>query len=181
MNYGKIFEDEWRKNMPKDKVYYFRIKDSAMSFGRDSKFTRFTLTNPYDCFAFYNRYFFPMELKTTKNTSFSIQRDKDSGSKMIKFTQIIGLEQASKYEGIFAGFVLNFTTEEHTYWLDINDFLKFLKDNEKKSINEKDVIEYNGILINQTKNKVTYSYDIIDLFDRITQRGGYGNGKENEI
>lgn len=183
MNAGKIFETDWKKSVDTDKIYFNRVKDSASSFGQDSSQTRFTLNNPYDCFAFYNFHFFPMELKSTKNTSISIQRTKQDKGKMIKLNQIVGLTEASKYEGIYAGFIFNFRSENNTnntYWLNIKNFNKFLENTNKKSINEKDVIEYCGIFIDSQIKKVHYKYDIEELLSFLVyHKGGDIFGKED--
>lgn len=173
MNEGKRFEENWKKSISKE-MYFQRIKDNPSNFGNNSNnAVRFTLNNPYDCFIFYMGYLFPLELKSTKGTSFSIQKDKKDRSKMIKHHQIEGLLSASKYEGIYAGFVLDFRNEKsnNTYWLDIKDFYIFQNNNDKKSINEKDVISYGGILIKKNKKKVNYKYDIIDILNEVIERG----------
>ena len=160
---GKIFEQQWKNSIDKEKMYYFRLKDNPSSFGRDSVSVRFTLNNPYDCFIFYNRFFFPMELKSTELTSISIQRRKEDNGKMIKINQINGLLEANEYNGIFPGFIFDFRLSGNTYWLSINNFNLFMIENDKKSINEKDVIKYKGININKTKKRIRYVYDIEEL------------------
>lgn len=179
MNSGKHFEKDWAKSINKGKIYYMRLKDSPASFGQDSKFVRFTANNPYDNFCFYKRTLFPFELKHTKNKFFSIQREKKEKNKMIKLNQIEGLTYASKYEGVEAGFVFNIKDEEkntnHTYWLDIKDFNRFLEESDKKSINENDIINYGALYIDSTLKKVSYTYEVEELFAEIM----YGR-KENK-
>lgn len=165
MNEGKKFETQWKKSVPND-VYYLRIKDSASSFGQDSAATRFTLQNPFDCFVFYNGNLFPMELKSTQSSSFSIQRFPSDKNKMIKLNQIKGLLEASNYNNIFSGFIFNFR-ESETYWLNIKNFMMFLSDSEKHSINENDIINYHGIMINKKIKRTRYEYDIRKLLDEI--------------
>lgn len=167
-NEGKIFEQQWRKSFPKDS-YFLRIKDSPSSFGQDSKFVRFTLKSPYDCFAFYKRTLFPMELKSTKNNSISIQRDKKEKGKMIKLNQIEGLTDCKNFDGIYPGFIFDFR-KTNVYWMHISDFNKFINNSNKKSINEKDVIEYNGILINKHIKRTNYIYDVEKLLNDIMRK-----------
>ena len=124
MNTGKVFEQNFKKSVDKSKIYFVRLKDSPSSFGQDSSKVRFTANNPYDNFCFYERTLFPLELKSTKSTSFSFQRDKKEKSKNIKLSQIEGLTEASKYNGVYAGFVFNFDKGE-TVWMDIKDFNDF--------------------------------------------------------
>ena len=160
---GKEFEQQWKKSINEANMYYFRIKDTPSSFGKDSLSVRFTLNNPYDCFIFYNCFLFPMELKSTELNSISIQRNKEEKGKMIKTNQIKGLSDADKYDGIYPGFVFDFRLSGKTYWLSIKNFNLFLLENTKKSINEKDVIKYKGIDISKTKKIKKYVYDIESL------------------
>ena len=126
MNTGKVFEQNFKKSVDESKIYYLRLKDSPASFGQDSSKVRFTADNPYDNFCFYERTLFPLELKSTKSTSFSFQRNKKEKGKNIKLSQIEGLTMASKYEGIYAGFIFNFDKGE-TVWMNIKDFSGSMK------------------------------------------------------
>lgn len=164
-NKGKVFEQDWKNSIPND-IYYFRLKDTPSSFGQNNSVVRFTLSSPFDCFVFYKDALFPMELKSTKDKSLSIQRSKEEPSKDIKYHQIIGLQEASKFDGIYPGFVFNFR-ESETYWISIENFMKFLSNSTKKSINEKEVVDFGGIMIKRTLKKVHYSYDIYDLLLKI--------------
>ena len=176
MNEGKQFEQDLKGSVDTKKIYFERVKDSASSFGADSKMTRFTLNNPYDCFCFYNNRFYPIELKSTKGTSFSIQFDKKEKGKMVKLNQIQGLSRAAEYEGVYAGFIFNFRNynienpTNSTYWFNIKDFNKFLLDTNKKSINEKDMIQYGAIRIANTIKKVHYKYDLTTLLEEIVAK-----------
>jgi penicillin-binding protein-related factor A (putative recombinase) len=169
MNEGKIFEREFANSIPKN-MYYIRIKDSASSFGRDSGMTRFTLKNPYDQFIFYNGYLLPMELKSTKGTSISIHTNKADKGKMIKQHQIQYLEIASGYTKVYPGFIFDYRESGNTYFMYIKDFTTFSNDTDKKSINEVDILKYNGILISKVKKKVHYRYDIKLLIDKLIER-----------
>lgn len=173
-NQGKVFENSFRDSVPED-VYFYRLRDPASSFNpNDQSGLRFSITNDYDCFIFYKDSFFPIELKSTQGTSMSIQFTKEERSKMIKINQINGLMKAQKHEGVYAGFLLNFRKTEHTYWLSIKDFYLFYKFTDKKSINEKDIQENNGILIPQVKKRVRYTYDVSKMIELI--KGKYNNG-----
>lgn len=85
---------------------------------------------------------------------------------MIKRHQVEGLAEASKYEGIVAGLVINFReTTNHTYFWNIKHFLKFAQNTSKKSFNESDVINNSGICIPQTLKRISYDYEIENLVD----------------
>lgn len=168
---GRNFELQWKNSVP-DNIYHFKLRDSAASFGQDSASARFSWTNPYDFFIFYNGFFFPIELKSTTQSSFSIERVRERGkSYAIKRGQIDGLTKASMYDRIFAGFVFDMG-ERGTYWMDIKDFNLFLEENEKKSINQKDIIKYKGIEVDKKLKKVNYSYNVKGLLDSIIEGAG---------
>ena len=171
LNVGKIFENNFKKSIPKE-IFYLRLKDSASSFKQDSCATRFTLQNPYDALLFDGLYLYTFELKSTNGTSFSFQKENDKSSKMIKFHQIKGLLNASEYVNVCSGFVFDFR-ESETYFLRISNFVKFMNNTKKVSINEQDIIDYGGIKISKTKKKVNYIYDIGLLLKEI--KGCVGN------
>lgn len=184
MNSGKQFEKDWKKSIENSEqpIYFLRLQDSPSSFGQDSHFVRFTNRNPYDSFCFFEGNLFCTELKHTKNTSFSFQTSKeDKSQKMIKWTQIKGLERASEYNGVFAGFIFDIDKGGYvsTYWLNIKDFLKFFSETGKKSINEKDIQEYNGLPIQSRRLKVSYRYDVLDMFIKI-RKGSDNYGEKDQ-
>lgn len=148
-------------------MYYLRIKDSSSSYAH-SEGSRFTLDNPYDFLIYYGGKLFPMELKSTKSSSFSIQIENEQG-KNIKTHQIMALSSASKIDGVIPGFVLDFR-RGNTYWLHVDKLKNFLKTNSKKSINENDVIKYGGVLIDKKLLKVNYRYDILNLIKFIMEK-----------
>ena len=88
---------------------------------------------------------------------------------MIKLSQIKGLLKAGKHEGIEAGLVCNFRNTKNTYWLDIHDFKRFFDECGKISINEKDIVKYGGIIINQKLKKVNYHYFVKELLDKLVK------------
>ena len=167
MNDGKVFENDWKKSVNRTGYFYFRIKDSAQSFGNNKETSglRFSLRNPFDCFIFANRWLFALELKSTKSTSMSFYREDfiEQGKNqtfMIKDHQIKGLSDTMKYPDMIAGFILNFRTSEKTYFWKIKDFLEFSKNTDKKSFNEDDIMKYSGYIIPQTKKIKHYNYDV---------------------
>lgn len=167
MNSGKIFENNFKNSIPKD-IYWIRLKDPAQSFGNNSNNNlRFSLPNPYDYLLYTNKSLFVFELKSNQGTSFSIQHSKEEKGKDIKLNQINGLTKASVHSGAYAGFVFNFRKTNNTYWLDIRKFNEFNSMTEKKSINEKDVINLSGIEIRSEIKKVNYKYFIGELLEKI--------------
>jgi len=158
---GKKFEEDIKKSIP-DYVYCYRIKDPAQSFGRDSRFTRFSLKNECDFFFYKKPYLIAAELKSNQGTSISFAKTKEEKGE-IKYDQIKFLSSAQRY-GIICGFLLNYRKTNTTYWLDINNFNRFCENTEKKSINEKDLIEYGGIIVPSIKKRTRYIYDLSFLW-----------------
>lgn len=172
MNTGKVFEQEIRESIVRynkeneDRaVYYHRVKDPASSFGGGSQNTRFSMKNEYDLILYRYPIFYALELKSNGGTSFSFSRnDKTEKSKDIKNSQIQSLTEASKYKGIVSGFILNFRKYEETYFLEIDKFIKFISETEKKSINRDDVLSLTPIMIPQKIKKVKFNYDLSVIF-----------------
>lgn len=97
---------------------------------------------------------------------------------MIKMHQINSLSNFSLFNGINAGFVLNFRDESvednnETYFLPIQNFNNFLVESGKKSINKKDVVTYGGILVEQNKKRTHYSYNINKMFSDLNKERGH--------
>lgn len=171
-NVGKDFENDVKSSVSKD-VYFQRMNDSATSWIPNAR-TQFTPNNPYDFFAFYNNSLFCLELKSTKHTSLTFWREdfEDKTKKqtfMIRKNQIQGLQKASTYKNVFAGFLINFRDVERTYWVNIIDFLKYTDKEKfnKKSVNEDDFISMGALCIPQEKKRVHYRYDIKLLFNEL--------------
>lgn len=165
INDGKVFENAWKKSVDKAGYFYHRLKDSAQSFGGSNNL-RFSLKNDYDCLVFAERYLFTLELKSTKSTSLTFWREDfedktKSQNFLIHKHQIQGLSNADKFAEVVSGLIINFReTTNHTYFWHINDFLEYTNKLDKKSFNENDVINGNGLLINQTLKKVNYEYNV---------------------
>ena len=107
---------------------------------------------------------YALELKTTSGTSIPFDKESNKCSG-IKKNQIDGLTKMSGYE-IVCGFILNFRKTSNTYFMGINEFNDFLNNTDKKSLNEKDIIAYNGILLIATKKRVRYTYDLSFLWNK---------------
>lgn len=178
INPGKRFENNWKSSIPKD-VLYYRLKDSAQSFGKDSSKLRFSLKNPCDCFIFQSPFLYALELKSTSTTSISFEKEKNE-NKMIHLHQITGLQEFDKYSNTISGFLFNFRHKkedcEMLYFQHIKDFIQMISEISKKSLNEKDLIKYNGMIIPSKKLKVNYKYDVNEFLKR-TQEDYYGKEK----
>ena len=166
-NSGKNFESIIRSNAP---IYLkiVRIPDPPQSFAQRED-TKFSKKNPYDYEAFdsIHRVSYSLELKSTSQkylTYHTCEKDeKDGKSAMIQWHQIEGLTNASEYDNVVAGFLLNFRLdngEQLLYFLNIKDFNKFRKGTNKRSINIMDVSLNGGIKINGEKLRVNYRWNL---------------------
>jgi len=169
---GKRFEENWKDSYKDLPIYYLRLRDAA-KWNRGEKST-FTPENPYDSLQYKIPFLWLLELKSTKGSSISFipekPYEKPKGTKttvMLKDHQVRSLMDASKKEGVIAGFIVNFRervlktkSEPHeVFFIHINDFLKFAKKSKKSTLNREDSVEI-GIAIKSKKKKINYTYEI---------------------
>lgn len=166
-NVGKIFEKDWNDSINKDEIYKIRLKDNPLSFKTYSDI-KFVTPNPYDSIYFYDKEskFFGLEFKTTKYPYMTIQRTKSDKNKMIKNHQIKGLADLLRYKHTFGFFILDFRDSGITYGLNIDGFLNFLINTNKKTISEGDVQKLGAIKIQKYLKRKHYVYDVINFFDK---------------
>lgn len=97
----------------------------------------------------------------------------DNPNSMIKYHQIKALTEMSKYEYVEAGFVLNFRNEEEnsqiTYWQSIENFNEMMKQVNKKSFNEIDLLMYGAINVTGQKKITHYAWNVNELLDEINK------------
>lgn len=164
MNIGKIFERQIKLSAEKQGLFILRLNDTDLSWMKNEK-SKFTAQNPCDYILYNYPNIFFLELKSTEGKSISLQRDiTDKNHKMIKLHQINSLIQMSQCEGAYGGFIFNFkerdSLEEITYYMSIQDFSNFLVNSDKMSINKLDIVQNNGIILNQTLKRKYYIYDL---------------------
>lgn len=168
MNAGKSFEQDFKNSIPEE-MYFHRIRDPAQSFGDKDNNLRFSLPNPYDMFLFDCGLLFLLELKTTIGTSFSFK----GKTPMIKQHQIDELTKASKYKGIIPGFIFNFRNDKinKTYFLHIEKFNEFKNSTDKNSINQSDIIKFQGLEVRGELKRVRTKYFIGEFIKKIQDEG----------
>ncbi|MCA1027079.1 Holliday junction resolvase RecU [Cytobacillus kochii] len=173
---GKQFEEDLKKSASDQSIFFYRIKDVNPMF---LKANTAVSKNDFDCFIYKKPNLFPVELKSTKAKSVSFSE------KIIKKHQIKALENASKYDGLVAGFIFNFRAYDNsTYYVPINEFLKYkyIAENQikehtyKAKVNKSsislDICEEIGIEISNVKKKVRYRYYINSLLEKLINRNG---------
>lgn len=168
-NKGKNFEEHFKQSAKKEDLFIYRLRDNAMSYTQTD--TLYSHDNMCDFFIYRNPNLFAFELKHTTYPSIGIQISENDREKMIKYHQIKQLQKASLYDGIKAGFILSFENEdtktESTFFIEINNFIDFLAETGKKSINMIDILRYKGIKLEQKKIRTNYHYEITNLLNRI--------------
>lgn len=165
---GKQFEDNFKNSVPNYALSY-RPPDSAQGFdvGASNKL-RFSRHSPCDLMIFdgTRNLFLTLELKTFQG-SCSFERNKNEKG-IIHYYQIEKLKEFANYKRVISGFVLDFRSTDHTYFLNINDWDNLISHIEKKSFNEQDLLEYaSPILIEKEKLKVNYRYDVELLLSKL--------------
>lgn len=172
-NKGKVFEDAFKSSLPAH-CLLIRIPDPPHSWDHGNA-TRFAVKNPCDFIMFdsHARVQYCLELKTTKSKSMSyddVSLPKSEG-KMVKKHQIEALTDFGMFDYVRAGFLFNFRDEtscvETTYFQDIRSFNEMRGKICKKSFNEKDLMEYNAVVVNGKKKRTLYSWDIDGLLSEL--------------
>lgn len=161
---GKQFEQAIKESVS-DEYLIYRLPDPASAFGQGTNL-RFSKKNPFD-FIIWNpktKTLFALELKTVAGKSISFEREK-SDNGVIHKHQIDGLREWAKYDGIVAGFVIEFRENETTVFLDIDSFDRLEKAINKKSFNMGDLDELSYTIIPQKKMRTRYKYDLTYLLN----------------
>lgn len=176
-NNGKRFEQSFAKSCKKRGILFERYKDNG-KYGFTDK-TRFSSFNVCDGHIFYQNTLFYVELKTTRQSSISFEKEKSKQTRMIKYHQIMSLNERNSYDNVYGCLVLNFEpryTKQKYYdgscWLIIiDDFINWMNTTNRKSINEEEC-SHIGLKIDRTLLKVNYDYKIDMLLDEIIRMRG---------
>lgn len=119
-NKGKEFEEDFQKSAfsLKNNIFFLRLKDTPIPVDLRNRIK--VTKNDYDCLMFSQNHLFTLELKSTKDKSISFQES------VIKQHQIDKLSEANTYDGVIAGFIMNFREPENkVYFIHIEEFLKY--------------------------------------------------------
>jgi len=169
INYGKRFEEDWSSSLP-SYCYVHRLRDSAQSYNNSSK-TQFSWDNECDFFVLdsHTHLFYAIECKSTKYKSISVELSKDEkSSKMIKYHQIESLKKISEYDGTVVGLMLNFRGEDNDnqrlYFIDIKNFCNMMKQIDKSSFNELDLLTVGrAVRIQGEKKRTRWKWNLEDF------------------
>lgn len=160
-NEGKKFEADFQKSVKLANYFIYRLRDGTASFERHEKAenskVRFQATNICDFIAYIKGNMYLLELKSVGNKSFAFSLIRENQNKSLSEID---------YKGVFAGYLINFRSDEKTYYIPVKS-MKIIEDTvEKKSFNISDIEEkYKDIviLISQTKKRTRYTYNIDNL------------------
>lgn len=174
-NVGKVFENDFKKSVNSHHLL-IRLNDPPQSFGGGT--ARFSIKNPCDYLLMdtKHRTLVCLELKTTKFKSISYEDvdGDDNTSRMIHKHQIFGLTKFSEYGSVEAGFLFNFRDDksacERCYFMRIEDFNNMIKDSNKHSCNEIDILTNGAIKVHGKKKRTRYTWDIDSLLDTIAEK-----------
>lgn len=155
-NLGKQFEQNFRLSIPQtDKIYYYRLKDSASSYYGGNQQLRFSQNNIADAFLFHcdngSNNLLILEYKSHKGKSLPLS--------CIRENQLREMLEAKDKAGVIPMLVVFFSDEEKCYSLDIKFVEHFLRSSDRKSI-PISYFQENGVEIEVIKLRTNYRYNI---------------------
>lgn len=160
MNTGKVFEQNFKKSVPAD-FYYLRLKDPAVGWTGGS--SKYSPSNPFDCLIYTATGLHCIELKTTSEAITFWRADFENDGKKhtfeIKKHQILGLQDADKYDHVYPSIVINFRNAEETWCIPIREFVTLTDGLKKKSLNHLDASTV-GYRVPSKRLRVNERYDI---------------------
>lgn len=145
------FENEFRTSATND-MFIYKLRDVFIPTEYRSKIK--LPKNYFDLILFKTPILLLLELKSSGEKSISFDE------KIIKKHQIDSLERFNQIPYVFSGFVLNYRNYNNsTYFVYIDDFIRFKKETSKKSISLTDCQEI-GLQIENKIKKSRYIYDL---------------------
>lgn len=156
MNVGKKFEKNFKNSIPKN-IFVYRFKDGSAAWDNGNK-TRFQAANICDFMLYKKPYMFLLELKSTKGKSLPFSNVKEHQRKE--------LLNASKYNGIVCGLLIEFRTFNTVYFIEISQFERFLLQTSRKSL-PLEFVSKNGIKIDLERKRINYKMNIEKMIEDI--------------
>lgn len=155
-NLGKIFEQNFRKSIPEtNKIYYYRLKDSASSYYGGNDNLRFSQNNIADAFLYHcnngSNNLLILEYKSHKGKSLPLNCIRDN--------QLREMLEAKDKSGVIPMIVVFFSDIERCFSLNIKYVEEFLRNNDRKSI-PLEYFEENGVEIETIKLRTNYRYNV---------------------
>lgn len=116
----------------------------------------------------YNGTLFMTELKSSEKKYMTIERDKAGMIKKHQYEQMSRNENTNEH-GLFVLQFLRDTDDEITYAIKITDFMQFLNESDKSSINMLDVVQHGGIVVEQAVSRTRKHYNVQDVLDKLVK------------
>ena len=157
-NLGKIFEENFKKSVPKD-IFCYRFRDSASAYYGGNENLRFSASNIADYLIYDSLALRLCELKNHKGKS--IPLNCIVGNKT-KEKQIEDLYNANQYSGIYCYLIVFFCDIERCFSLSIDklkEFITLSTMGERKSI-PLSYFEEHGTEIKVNKLRTNYKFAI---------------------
>lgn len=153
---GKKFEYNWRSSIPQtDKIFYYRLKDTASSYYGGNEFLRFSQNNIADAFLFHcedgSNNLLILEYKSHKGKSLPLS--------CIRENQLRDMLEAKNKTGVIPMLIVFFSDIERCFSLDIKYVEQFMINNDRKSI-PLEFFEENGVEIEVFKLRTNYKYNV---------------------
>lgn len=178
-NNGKQFEKNVKASCVKQGILFERFIDGNKFGGSSTDTVRFTPDSPCDGFLFNKGNLCYLELKTAQTGNISFNQPPDIQPKgkpkpSIKAHQVKSLMDRSKYDGVSAGLLVEFSDRETKtklikggmFFIDIETFEMWTRYCGKKSMNVDDA-RYIGIEVDSTTLVKNRRYDMAGLIDKI--------------
>lgn len=148
---GKTWEKCIQASCDKRLIFCKKLADGTANWGQQGVQTRFQKSNECDFIIFNENKLLMLEAKCHKGKSIPIN--------CIRKSQVSGLTKKSIYKGVICGLLILFSDIEEAYFLNIHDYLKFVRTSERKSI-PISYLQQNGIKVELKKKKITYDISI---------------------
>lgn len=159
-NKGKIFEQNFKKSIPKE-ILYERFKDGTSNWSRSDDKVRFQAKNVSDCFLFDGHVLLYLELKSHHGKSLPLS--------CIRSNQVKELIERQSYKNTLSGFLIEFSDLNRVFYINISDFMHFTENEARKSIPLSFCLDY-GIELEVQKLKVNCRYNVQKMYDDIINR-----------
>lgn len=167
MNSGKVFERDFKESCKRQNIFTMRINDTYYTAKQyDPK--AFVPSQVCDYILHYNGTLFMTELKSSEKKYMTIERDKAGMIKKHQYEQMSRNENTNEH-GLFVLQFLRDTDDEITYAMKITDFMQFLNESDKSSINMLDVVQHGGIVIEQAVSRTRKHYNVQDVLDKLVK------------
>ena len=167
MNTRKIFEHDFKESCTKQGIFALRINDTYYTAKQyDPK--AFVPQQICDYILHYNGTLFMIELKTTDKKYMTIEGDKAGMIKKHQYDQMARNENVNEH-GLFILQCCRDTEDETTYAMKITDFMQFLNESGKSSINMLDVVQHGGIVVEQAVSRTRKHYNVQDVLDKLVK------------